>query len=249
VTIRLYLDSKLLLGIILELTNDQSHYLKSVMRVRIHQRIHVFNSFDGEWIAEIEHIAHKSVICKIIEKMVSINSSNVQKMHFFIPLIKADTMSRIFRQITELNVNKITPYIAKYSNIKDINNKRVESILTEATEQSGRICKPFLSNTVEFADIVTHQRGFDDIYFYGDPKSQNTYQDIAYHLQRKTKIEEISIIIGPEGGFDDNEVDAMRQNQKFVSINLGNTILKCDTASVALIQAIMVICNMIGIKI
>jgi len=137
-------------------------------------------------------------------------------------LIKNDKFDLTIQKLTELGVKRIVPYYANRCVVKPSNDKKIDrlkKIAREASEQSHRNFIPEITEYATFKDIDKYM-------------SKNNY--IAY--EKETQIEtdfssSITIVVGPEGGFEKEEVDAFI-NKGFKSISLGKRILRAETAAI-----------------
>ena len=151
-------------------------------------------------------------------------------------------MDYIIQKTTELGVTKIVPCImarcvSKIENAKDAQKKceRWQKIAREAAKQSGRGIIPTVSEPVRFSQAVEMMKA-DSIYFAPyECEEKNTLKTV---LKSDKKVNSISYIIGPEGGFDLDEVELLRKS-KITTVTLGKRILRCETAGEAVLAMIM----------
>jgi 16S rRNA (uracil1498-N3)-methyltransferase len=223
--IRLYVINALSQGVNLVLNPKQSHYISNVMRCKEYDNISLFNGEEGEWLAEIASISHKSVKVVLIECIQE--QQREKNLYLYCAIVKSAALSNIIRQATEMGVTCIQFISTKHTVVKNVNLNRAKLQAIEASEQSGRINIPEILPTINFYDLPDHQnRNFVLCDETGKPSEA-----------LKTK-ENIALIVGPEGGFSSDELNfADTFCQK---LSLGKRILRVDTAVVtALAYAIV----------
>lgn len=149
-----------------------------------------------------------------------------------VSLIKNDKFDFMIQKLTELGVKRIVPYIAKRSVVKPGKgtNKldRLKKIAREASEQSHRNIIPEICNYISIQDLEKYMSDVNLIAYEKETKSIDSLKDIN----------SISFIIGPEGGFEENEVKAI-MDKGFDSISLGKRILRAETAAIYLSSIIV----------
>ena len=225
---RLYVNQELATGAVVDLDSDASRYLGSVLRMEAGRPLIVFNGKGGEYLAVIKAASKKNVSIGI-GKHNAENRSSPLDIHLGIGLSKGDRFDWVIQKATELGVNKITPLITSRTDVK-LNSERAEKklhhwqqIAISASEQCQRNLVPtianpsnasdWLSNRTEALKLVLHHRS--------DKK-------LAQHLKPTS----VALIIGPEGGLDDDEI-ALALSQDFQALTLGPRVFRTETAPMA----------------
>lgn len=142
-------------------------------------------------------------------------------------LVKKDTFETVVRQATELGATAIVPILAGHSEKKNINMERLETIAIEAAEQCGRGDVPTIFPVEKF-QAAFEKRGRDRNIFaslLGAPISDHAF----------TETEPLNVWIGPEGGWTDEE-ETIAKSGGAELLRLGDTVLRADTASVAILS-------------
>ncbi|MBP6858924.1 MAG: RNA methyltransferase, partial [Candidatus Pacebacteria bacterium] len=154
-----------------------------------------------------------------------------RKVYLYAAMVKKDTFEWIAEKATELGVTHIIPVMAERSEKKNINEARLEKIVVEASEQSGRGSVPVI------ASMVSLKEGIE----IGD----SNIRRIAFHTEGKNfsaseieKDQDIAIFIGPEGGWSPDEVALFHTNDIPV-VCLGTQVLRAETAVVAALSVVM----------
>jgi 16S rRNA (uracil1498-N3)-methyltransferase len=223
--IRLYVDLPLETGGVLEPSPAQCHYLLTVMRRRDGDVVLLFNGRDGEWRASVEVFERRRCRLAIGEQ------SRPQRPEpgptlLFAPL-KRIRQEFLIEKATELGVATLAPVLCRRSVVDRLNRNRLLSIAIEAAEQSGRLTIPEVEQTVPLADRLA-ERGNGHCLFVGD--------ETGGGLPFADALEEHGagdVLIGPEGGFDPEELADLRASQGIVPVSLGPLTLRAETAALA----------------
>lgn len=204
-----------------------SHQIKNVLRMKIGDQVSFFNQ-EIEALYKIDEISKRSIVF-VWQKNIETNFKPKREIILFQSLIKKDKMEWVVQKATELGVSKIVPVISKRSEKKDINLERLNKIILEAVEQCGRRDLPQLFSPIDFSKIWEIDTG---LVLLGDGSGQNLGE-----LFRKNEknFRMISIIIGPEGGFEESEIDLAKKNKAEI-VSLNNYILRSETATVSFLS-------------
>ena len=232
--IRLFLpDSPSLAeGASIVLPPDPSRYLASVMRKAVGDEILVFNGVDGEWLARIDAMGKKSVT--LVAERRTRPQPEGQGLVLLVALIKRARLETIVEKATELGASKIQLLITHRSNSDHTNVERLTLIAREAAEQTERQDVPEILAPVKL-DRLLDSLDYSAV-FFGDEDS--THEDDKVTLPMLKAIEgsdpsQSAILIGPEGGFDDDERRRLRSLSNVHPVNLGPRILRADTAAIS----------------
>jgi len=170
--------------------------------------------------------------CKIIEKgkkikvkivKISKNKPNKVSIHIAIsPLKNPSRFEWFVEKATEIGIKEITPIITKYSEKKKVNHERLERISISSLKQSNQLFKPTINSTEKFSDFIKN----------------NSDQKIMANLKTKNILtkesinsNQICLVIGPEGGFSDEEIQEAKNN-KITEISFGENRLRSETAAI-----------------
>ena len=216
---------------------DYNH-IANVLRMKEKDRFFVCNKDNASsYLVEIQNIDKNEVICKIISE----NESSESKVNItiFQGIPKADKMEIIIQKAVELGVSNIYPVAMKncVGRIKDENKKisRWQNISEASAKQSKRNIVPKIENQINIQELCKKIKEYDlSILAYENEKTLNLRQ----LLKKNKNINNLAIIIGPEGGFDEKEVTEL-EDAGAISCSIGKRILRCETASIALLSMIM----------
>ena len=224
--IRLFFKESLSLNFNSTLDKPQSYYLSKVMRMNEGQSFSLFNH-GGEWEAKIQSI-NKGIIEFLIVK--KLRSANTEKEIWlaFAP-IKFNYLNLMIQKGTEIGVTKFIPILTERTIVRKINEKRINKIIVEASEQSNRIKVPSLDKLIKFDNFLDLNQKVNII--FGDLNTKNKKIEI------KNK-DPICILIGPEGDFSVNERKKILELKNILPVKINNNILRSETAAISLISII-----------
>ncbi|MDD9912196.1 MAG: RsmE family RNA methyltransferase [Alphaproteobacteria bacterium] len=212
-----YVDAPLTAGGDVEFPTALSHRLGKVLRLKKGDSIALFNGKDGLFSAVI---GENTKFAEVQEKLKSFETS--QNVTLMVGLPKRETMNRVLRQATELGVARIQPVLMEYCVPDKLNLERVEAIAVEAAEQCERLDVPKILKPMGLREVV---ESFDGSIYWAAERKEGG-------IKEKDN-SNYALLVGPEGGFSPDEASWLVQQQRIVSISLGTTILRVDTAVVA----------------
>ncbi len=226
--IRLYVDAPLGEAQSVPLNRDQAHYLFGVMRLSVGDEIALFNGLDGEWTARITDAGKRvGVASCIVQAVQQMNPPDLWLL--FAPIKKART-DFIVEKAAEMGASRIVPIQTRFTNSERIRQDRLQAHAIEAAEQCGGTFVPEVAGLTKLDTVLSEWEPDRQIMFCDE-----TLVDAKAGLKVAGGVNKWAILIGPEGGFS-NEEKAKLCQQPFVSaVSLGPRILRADTAAVAAI--------------
>ncbi len=209
----------------IKIIDKNYHYLNNVLRVKISDILFVFNEKE-EWECVVSDINKKYIILQK-QNIIKINDK-INNITAAIPFIKPDTLHTMIRQSVELGVEKICIFNAFHSSVRHINLDKINILIIEALEQ----CRGIYFPKIEVFNSLEHLllNNIDKNILYSNEKSDSNTENIIPKI-----LDNIFVIVGPEGGFSNIELTNLSNQKNSVSINLGNRILRSDTALVNMI--------------
>ena len=230
-TIRLYFPDKIQSDLSSHLTNEQTHYVKDVMRLKIGDKLSIFNTL-GEWNAAIESYEKNGAKIKIMEKVR--DKDNEKNIWLAFSPIKQNPLNFVIQKGTELGVRKFIPILSDRTIVREVNIERIKKIIVEASEQSNRISVPEINkpDSLKFFLSTFPKNGcliFCDI---------NSNQNNLKNIFEKKVDGPVCILIGPEGDFSENERKMIIDHNQTYSISLAKNILKSETAALSAITIV-----------
>lgn len=226
------------------ITGSDVNHIKNVLRKKIDDKINICNSdTQKNYECVIKNIEENKIVCKILDEVKSLAESNLN-ITIFQGLPKSDKMELIIQKATELGVKTIVPVITKRTVIKlkdkDKQNKvdRWRKIAEVAAKQSGRDIIPTIENIINIADIKFDE--FDKIFVLYENEEKISIKDEIEQLKNDNKEElNIGIVIGPEGGLAESEIEQLRLNQNVSVVTLGKRILRTETVALVVSGILM----------
>jgi len=207
--------------------SDFYHQLKNVFRFTAGGQVILFDNSGFEYHCMISDLSRGEIALSIISKKEGMNISK-REVHLFVSLAKKDTFEWVLEKGTELGVTRFIPIVSDRSEKKNINMERAKKIVIEASEQSGRVIIPTISEVTKFdnsLDAEFHSFAFD-------PKGD------VFTIEHTHTYSPIGIFIGPEGGWTERELTMFKQNNIGV-YSFGSQILKAETASIAVASLLL----------
>lgn len=223
--------------------NDIKHAAKA-LRVEIGEKIELCDNAGMEHICEVTVIESDYIECTVIESEMNKRESEID-ITLFQGMPKADKLEMIIQKTTELGVLKVTPVqmkrcVAKWKDDKSASKKleRWNKIAFEAAKQSKRGRIPSVENPISIKQLKAEIESYDLVIL---PYENEDAKGIGEVIGHASEIKKIGVIIGPEGGFDEEEVKLLSESGA-KSVKLGPRILRTETAgvvTVALVQYVL----------
>lgn len=229
---RIFYDGELSSDKTVILSGKELHYIKNVLRRKDGDNLELFNNFADNFLGIISSINNKIVSIDLI-KSIEKETESPLYTELGMCLIKSDKMDLAIQKAVELGVNSIVPIDSDRCNInlRRIENKirHWDGIIKSACAQSDRIKIPLISSPVKLHEWVDNSNGYDSVYF--DPYSNNTINAMKFSSGK------IRLLIGPEGGFTDPELNLL-DRFNWLKVSLGRRILRSETAAIAALTLI-----------
>ena len=244
---RLFINqAKINLNQRIEIRDNDFEYLTKVLRKKITDEISIFNGIDGEFKSIISAIEKKFLTLEIIEKISELQkASNITLAFSLIKNVKIDVIAT---KATELGVSNFQPIITKRTIVDKVNNERFKANIKEACEQCERNDFPEVFEVEKLNKFLSNSKISEKILILCD-ESGNGLQ--AKEVLTKIKIfenQEIVILIGPEGGFAEEEFAKMKELKNLYSISLGPRILRADTAMISALTLVQEFLGDFGLR-
>ena len=226
--IRLFVQAPLDAGVSLIMENRHVHYLRNVMRKSEGDRIELFNGRDGEWRARIAVLDRRGGSF-MVEKLTH-EQTPEDGPWLLVAAIKRAKLEMIIEKATELGAARICPVSTLRTNNERLNRERLANIAIEAAEQCARLTVPEIADVVSLK-VLLQEWPFDRRLYLLDETGGGT--PIAEAFAAHPNEQRGALLIGPEGGFDQSELDAMRILPFVNALDLGKRILRAETAALA----------------
>lgn len=225
---------------------DDARHLSQVLRMRAGETLRVSTQAGDNYLCEIVALNKTEVTLRVLEKMASTELE--KRIYLFQAIPKGDRMENVIEKAVELGVYEIIPVEMKYCVVKLDDKKkasrlkRYQSIAEAAAKQSKRSSIPQIHDFMTYAEAVAYARQCDAcIVPYECAEGMEATKRVLTKMADATSI---SIMIGPEGGFADEEIEAVREDMDVIS--LGSRILRTDTAAITTMSMVMLAIEMQG---
>lgn len=222
---RLFVPGPLDAGAQVLLDGGQAHYLAKVMRVKAGDTIVLCDDMTGEWAALVTNAGKRDVVLRVDARLRPREA--VPDLWLCAALIKKPNFDLVLEKATELGLARIQPVLTRRCVADKLNEERARTIVTEAAEQCARTALPELTAPVKL-DALLAQWPENRALFFADEQGGGPAA-AAFATHRGPA----AILVGPEGGFDDAERDAVRAHAMARAITLGPRILRAETAAMA----------------
>lgn len=234
-TPRLYVDQPLATGGEIQLDAQQTNYLVNVLRFGARGRVLLFNGRDGEFSANLAANSRK-VALLVVGARTRGQEASPDLDYLFAPL-KHARLDYMAQKAVEMGARRLRPVITRHTQVAHVNLERLRLNAIEACEQCGVIWTPEIAAVEPLAETLRRWPSERLLVFCDEEAEMASPLDALAGAPQDSGV---SLLIGPEGGFDEDERAAILSLPRVVRLSLGPRILRADTAAVAalaLIQA------------
>jgi 16S rRNA (uracil1498-N3)-methyltransferase len=233
---RLYVDAPLEHGALVALAAPQQHYLTHVLRLQAGGRILAFNGRDGEWVARLE-ATKRAAALRIGTK--TREQTAASDLHYLFAPLKAARLDYMVQKAVEMGVSRLQPVLTRHGQVARINVARMRANAIEAAEQCGILTLPQIDEAETLPRVLAaREPGRCLVFCDEDAEVADPLAALAAVPARTP----LAVLVGPEGGFAEDERAALLRLPNIVRLALGPRILRADTAAVAalaLLQAVV----------
>lgn len=217
------------------LTGDDAFHLINVVRVKRGEKLRISTDSEKNYMCEYECEENGEAVLRITEEDVK-NTELPGRIHLFQGIPKKERFEYVIEKVTELGVSDIIPVRMRYCVAKIEKEKAAEKIkrlslkAEAAAKQSKRSVVPKISLPLDFNEALEYAGKMDLIVVpYENAQGIQELKELM-NAPDMLKGADIALFIGPEGGFSDDEIAALREKARIVS--LGSRILRTDTAAI-----------------
>jgi 16S rRNA (uracil1498-N3)-methyltransferase len=239
---RLFVEAPLAEGAAVALDAGQTNYLLNVLRLKPGAGVLLFNGRDGEWRAELSASRKKAAVLAVAERTRPQTTAG-DLAYLFSPL-KHARLDYMVQKAVEMGVSRLQPVIMRHTQAERVNLDRMRANAVEAAEQCGVLGIPEIAQPKKLDALVRAWRP-DRLLVFCDEDAEVKDPVAALSSARGGGIAgalPVTVLVGPEGGFAEEERAALLKLPNIVHIALGPRILRADTAAVAaltLVQAVL----------
>jgi 16S rRNA (uracil1498-N3)-methyltransferase len=229
-------------GADLPLERSQAHYLRNVLRLKPGDGVLAFNGADGEWQGAL---ADGKRAALHIGEQTRPQTKPVDLHYWFAPL-KHERLDYMVQKAVEMGASRLQPVLTRHTQVTRINTERMRANAIEAAEQCGVLSIPEIAEPVKFARALAARKP-DRLLVFCDEAAEIKDPVAALADARESPNamlpltmstagggpQPLALLIGPEGGFAEDERAALLKLTNMVRLSLGPRILRADTAAVA----------------
>jgi len=222
---RLFVPGPLEQGAEIALDGAQAHYLGKVMRVAPGDAVIVCDDATGEWACEVVSAGKRDVVLAARERLRP--REDVPDFVLCAALLKKPNFDLVLEKATELGVAAIQPLVTRRCVADKLNPERAASIVTEAAEQCARTALPRIEPAVKLEALLRDWPA-ERTLFFADEQGGDSAAAAFAALPGPA-----ALLVGPEGGFDEEERALVRAHPRARAITLGPRILRAETACIS----------------
>ncbi|PLX44230.1 MAG: 16S rRNA (uracil(1498)-N(3))-methyltransferase [Hyphomicrobiales bacterium] len=226
-TPRLFMEGDLVPGRLIEATREQGNYLRNVLRLGVGAEALLFNGRDGEWRARLERADRKACLIGVLEQTRP--QTPAPDMHYLFAPLKKARIDYMAQKATEMGAGLLQPVLTRFTAARRVKPERLRANAIEAAEQCHLLSVPEVAPLAKLETVLEGWEA-DRALIYCDEAAPIT-DPVAALAPLKQR--PLAVLIGPEGGFSDEERAWLRGLDFVTPISLGPRIMRADTAAVA----------------
>lgn len=237
---RLYIEDDLAPETPVEAAPQAAHYLTHVVRLKEGDEVLAFNGRDGEWKARLKPEGKKRVLLVPVEETRP-QPAPSDLVYCFAPL-KQGRLDYMVQKAVEMGAGVLQPVVTQHTQVPKLNTDKIKANAIEAAEQCGVLSIPECRDAVRFDRFIDQWDPSRRLIFCDEGHESDDPLSILQGLKPQSKPWTMGLLIGPEGGFSEEERQLLHRLPFVTAIPLGPRILRADTAAVAamaLVQAIL----------
>jgi len=224
---RLYIEGRLGPGATIELGTGQAHYLRVVLRLDRGAVVATFNAVDGEWLCRLDEAGKRGVLLTV-ERQLRRPEPEPDVWLLFAP-IKRARLDWLVEKASELGVSTLLPVWTERTQPERVNLERLHAHAVEAAEQSERLSVPELRSPEALDRVLSAWPAKRHLFVCDETGTGEPIGECALRLAPGP----VAFLVGPEGGFDQTELDALDKLSFVTRIGLGPRVLRAETAALA----------------
>jgi 16S rRNA (uracil1498-N3)-methyltransferase len=226
---RLHVAQGLSAGASIVIEGERAHYLRSVMRVRVGQEVRLFNGDEGEWGGRIADLKRHRIALRLAEQLRPPAPEPGATLAF--APIRMNRLDWLVEKAVELGVARLVPVLTRRTVVRLEKADRLRAIAIEAAEQCERLSVPAIDTPLTLSEWLS-ARDSSVCLLHADERAGAVPALTAWR-----RWPEAEFLVGPEGGFADDERTRLREEPRVTSVSLGPIILRAETAALFALAA------------
>lgn len=216
----------------IKLTGGALHYLRNVMRADAGAPVRLFNGVDGEWTARIETISRDACALSLVRQLRPQLPEPGPSL-LFAPL-KKDAIDFVAIKATELGAARLMPVLTEHTAVARINAERLQQQAIQAAEQCGRLTVPAIAPLQLLLAVLQVWPEDTPLYVCHPSAAARPMAEVFANAPRAPRDRAApGILVGPEGGFSEIELDRLSAFAFITVLAMGPRILRAETAAIA----------------
>ncbi len=236
---RFRVDSTQVRGGVALIEGEAAHHIRHVLRLKPGQLVELFDGEGNEWVGQVERVEKRAVQVRIETQHFTAAPLEGPRVVLLLSLARGSHTDLAIQKTTELGVSEIRLFMSERTVAvarpggDPVRLDRLERIATDAARQSGRAHVPAVRTALPFRDVLDDLEGGELRVMLWEGEHTHAYADVlrAWDTSRP-----LVLLVGPEGGFTEDEVEAARQ-AGFERVHVGPFILRTETAAIAAVAA------------
>jgi 16S rRNA (uracil1498-N3)-methyltransferase len=229
---RLFVEADIRAGVGIEVGQDQFNYLVNVLRMGDGAEILLFNGRDGEWRAVLSFPSRKRLLLTPVEETRP--QPPASDLHYLFAPLKVGRLDYLVQKAVEMGAGILQPVMTQHVQGKITSIDRLRANAVEAAEQCGILAVPDVAEPVKLSELLDRWPSERRIIYCDEGDAGQNPLPLLSGIKEK----HLALLVGPEGGFSEDERARLRSLDFVTAIPLGPRILRADTAAVAAMAVI-----------
>lgn len=228
---RVFVSQVLANGVSVAINGQKAHHLKNVLRIKPRAHLRLFNQH-GEWLGEVYSSSKSEVAVQVLEKL---READVLSAGVAVAFAPTKHSSLMLEKATEIGADEFFPVLTRRTVCRHFSHARMQACIDSAVTQSERLSVPVLHELTSL-DAWCASMSAKQIVFCDEMANED--QGIAH--AKLDKSQQVHLLVGPEGGFAEEERAQLLSMCNVVPVRLGRNILRAETAVIAAISVLVI---------
>lgn len=233
---RLHVEDGLAAGAQIALDRAQSNYLLNVLRMKDGDEVLLFNGRDGEWRAALRQEGRKQA--SLVAGEMTRPQAPLPDLHYLFAPLKHARLDYMVQKAVEMGAGALRPVLTRYTQPGRVNLERMRANAVEACEQCGVLAVPAIAEPVALEALLAGWQAGEGARILVFCDEGEASQNPLAALGGLSPGSPLAVLVGPEGGFSEDERALLRAQPFVVPMPLGPRVLRADTAAVAALAVV-----------